>query len=287
LADSDGRDTGTEGLQRSGEHGQFAQDGSFAGGLADTEGERERTDESGRNSTVGQFMVGAEPGCYRGNDGPTRGFWSAADWIYCRDEKYRPVEPIVEQMVDGSTASLGRVCPSAIQEIEKEITHAIRHQADPGKTLFNLWQTLSAHAVQRGAGRLQGVHEAPILLAFMRQLTQQGWTFAKSLSGTSAEICEAELRSVRGDISATRSPHKRGLDELRPEQSTDLMRLLSSILARYAQAAWGEAFDKNAAATNPLIVGGISRVGRLRAYGNAIVAPQAEEFIKAYLGVRP
>jgi DNA (cytosine-5)-methyltransferase 1 len=79
------------------------------GRLADAEGERERTDESGRNSTVGQFMVGAEPGCYRGNDGPTRGFWSAADWIYCRDEKYRPVEPGTFPLAHGATARVGRL----------------------------------------------------------------------------------------------------------------------------------------------------------------------------------
>jgi len=39
--------------------------------------------------------------------------------------------------------------------------------------------------------------------------------------------------------------------------------------------------------TFPLAHGATSRVGRLRAYGNAICAPQAEEFIKAYLEVRP
>jgi hypothetical protein len=28
-------------------------------------------------------------------------------------------------------------------------------------------------------------------------------------------------------------------------------------------------------------------VGRLRAYGNAIIAPQAAEFVKAYMDCRP
>jgi hypothetical protein len=35
--------------------------------------------------------------------------------------------------------------------------------------------------------------------------------------------------------------------------------------------------------TFPLVVGATSRVGRLRAYGNAIVAPVAEAFIRAYM----
>ena len=37
----------------------------------------------------------------------------------------------------------------------------------------------------------------------------------------------------------------------------------------------------------PLEKGVCNRVGRLRAYGNAIVAPVAEEFIKAYMSCNP
>jgi len=36
----------------------------------------------------------------------------------------------------------------------------------------------------------------------------------------------------------------------------------------------------------PLAHGAPARVGRLRAYGNAIVAPVAAEFIRAYMSVR-
>ena len=39
--------------------------------------------------------------------------------------------------------------------------------------------------------------------------------------------------------------------------------------------------------TFPLAHGAAARVGRLRAYGNAIVAPQAAEFVKAYMECRP
>lgn len=37
----------------------------------------------------------------------------------------------------------------------------------------------------------------------------------------------------------------------------------------------------------PLVNGSTQRVGRLRAYGNAIVAPQATEFVKAYMDCAP
>jgi DNA (cytosine-5)-methyltransferase 1 len=36
------------------------------------------------------------------------GFWRDADWLYCQDDKWRPVEPGLEPLVDGIPASLGR-----------------------------------------------------------------------------------------------------------------------------------------------------------------------------------
>lgn len=39
------------------------------------------------------------------------GFWRDADWLLCRDGKWRPVEPGTFPLVDGSSARLGRVEP--------------------------------------------------------------------------------------------------------------------------------------------------------------------------------
>ena len=41
--------------------------------------------------------------------GPTNGYWRAADWIWCRDEKWRPTEPGVAPLVDGSSARVVRL----------------------------------------------------------------------------------------------------------------------------------------------------------------------------------
>jgi len=65
------------------------------------------------------------------------------------------------------------------------------------------------------------------------------------------------------------------------------VRLLPSILARHAQAAWGETFAAHAAAVHPLAHGVPARVGRLRGYGNAIVGPLAAEFITAFMDCQP
>jgi DNA (cytosine-5)-methyltransferase 1 len=40
---------------------------------------------------------------------PTNGFWRDADWVGCRDGKWRAVEPGLEPLVDGATARVGRL----------------------------------------------------------------------------------------------------------------------------------------------------------------------------------
>jgi DNA (cytosine-5)-methyltransferase 1 len=41
--------------------------------------------------------------------GPTNGFWSDADWLYCRDGKWRPVEPGTFPLAHGATSRVGRL----------------------------------------------------------------------------------------------------------------------------------------------------------------------------------
>ncbi len=41
--------------------------------------------------------------------GPTNGFWRAADWLFCRDGKFRPVEPGTFPLAHGATARVGRL----------------------------------------------------------------------------------------------------------------------------------------------------------------------------------
>ena len=41
--------------------------------------------------------------------GPTNGFWRNADWLWCRDGKFRPVEPGAFPLADGAPARVGRL----------------------------------------------------------------------------------------------------------------------------------------------------------------------------------
>lgn len=41
--------------------------------------------------------------------GPANGFWRSADWLGCRDGKFRPVEPGTFPLVDGAPSRVGRL----------------------------------------------------------------------------------------------------------------------------------------------------------------------------------
>jgi len=44
-----------------------------------------------------------------GTPGPIGGFWADAEWLYCRDEKYRAVEPGTFPLADGAAERVGRL----------------------------------------------------------------------------------------------------------------------------------------------------------------------------------
>jgi DNA (cytosine-5)-methyltransferase 1 len=44
-----------------------------------------------------------------GPTGPTNGYWRAADWLGCRDGKFRPVEPGTQPLAYGTPARMGRL----------------------------------------------------------------------------------------------------------------------------------------------------------------------------------
>nr|UVX56712.1 MAG: C-5 cytosine-specific DNA methylase [Bacteriophage sp.] len=82
--------------------------------------EATRTGEAGRvadaNDTRPQGWEGmleraykqpAGAGSVEGWTNPHHGFWSDADWIGCRDGKFRPVEAWTQQMVDGVPGGMG------------------------------------------------------------------------------------------------------------------------------------------------------------------------------------
>jgi DNA (cytosine-5)-methyltransferase 1 len=76
VANTDGRDAGTERLQRSGQHRQQ------------------------------QEVCRPVPDIAAG---PVNGIWRAADWLFCRDGKWRPVEPGTFPLAHGAASRVGRL----------------------------------------------------------------------------------------------------------------------------------------------------------------------------------
>lgn len=112
LADADGRNASAEREQRSGEQRQFKEDRG-AGRLADAAriGRKQRLSHGGRSeqgASSGEAVVPSGV-CDAGRPGPTNGIWRAADWLGCRDGKWRPVEPGTFPLAHGAPARVGRL----------------------------------------------------------------------------------------------------------------------------------------------------------------------------------
>lgn len=315
MADADGRDTRAERQQPGGEQRQQQQaDGSTGFWLADAmpAGRAERRagardgqtsglratggmanpDDEGSQGWAGVPERSLECAARAGRlvdgqsaTGPTDSFWRNVDWLFCRDGKWRPVEPRPQSVAYGVAEDLGRVCDQSVRELEEDVAEwSIRHTLDPGETLHDLWRALSESAKrERTPGRLPSLHSAAFLLTFLRQLQRQGWAFAERVSGEGEETPKTDLRVLRhlGTLACT--PCERGLDRQSDGERSDPVRVLSSILARHAQTTWGFAHEAHAAIGFPLAHGARARVGRLRGYGNAINAEAARVFIEAVL----
>ena len=81
-----------------------------AGGLAVSEYNRcEAGDPTGQGA--GSTVSSSSPGelDHRGRPGPTNGHWRAADWLFCRDGKWRPVEPNTFALAYGTPQRVGRL----------------------------------------------------------------------------------------------------------------------------------------------------------------------------------
>lgn len=86
-------------------------DGQTAGrGCAHGMADADNTRPQGRNGNA-ECSNQCAPGqnCMVGRPGPTNGHWRDADWLYCRDGKWRPVEPSTFPLSHGLPARVVRL----------------------------------------------------------------------------------------------------------------------------------------------------------------------------------
>lgn len=106
----DWRDGGGDPLQRGGKRTLGAR--CLAGGLAYPDStERQARDiltsgsSEGSEGRVDAVLNGSDIG----RRGPVNGIWGAADWLLCRDGKWRPVEPGTFPLAHGAPSRVGRL----------------------------------------------------------------------------------------------------------------------------------------------------------------------------------
>ena len=78
-----------------------------AGGLADAASARPQQAGEHQRGPSSLSARSAEHGGIGGWPGSPDSFWSDADWIFCRDGKWRPIEPGSFPLVDGSAFRVG------------------------------------------------------------------------------------------------------------------------------------------------------------------------------------
>ena len=86
-------------------------------------GERDSTLPEPRPGEEGDAEVALHPS-NRIAIGATNGFWRDAEWIYCRDQKWRPVESGVAPLVNGTSSRMGRGSDSGAPINAKESAEA-------------------------------------------------------------------------------------------------------------------------------------------------------------------
>lgn len=113
--DSGGRDTGrfseTKAADITGHnsnHGSESGSTTLPGRMAHTTGGEQPGSRNQRQAGRNEYSNSCAAGCSELTK-PTNGYWRDADWLLCRDDKWRPVEPGTFPLVDGAAGRVGKL----------------------------------------------------------------------------------------------------------------------------------------------------------------------------------
>jgi DNA (cytosine-5)-methyltransferase 1 len=206
------------------------------------------------------------------------GHWDDHVWIAGSDGKARRAKPGIRLLVNGVSNCLANVL-SICEVASKRITdHAERSQADPSEVLRMVREHLyeGAGGKKQSTGVCGKLYAPQVLFDFMlsQAAARNGATDSSSIKKAGKEKVAGAMRIMRMDGGFVYPSCQWQSNEQQRTQSSDPLHELSFLLACDAQAFGEAVFDAHAA---------INRVGMLRAYGNAIVAPLAAEVVKTLM----
>jgi DNA (cytosine-5)-methyltransferase 1 len=286
MADTQSERQSGRSLRADGEPQERTSEGGINGRMADTAPEQH--DRGGLAGPSGRPEYSNCGGVGRAN-APMLGR-NAADWLYCRDGKWRPVEPGFFKVAYETAARMGQLCPEGQYQAERLIGEASERFSTPRSEILRaLRQTTPDQDVcERQAGKPVSAPEAQVLLNSLFKFYGQARNEQNADYGSGqGDSAQERLRVLWERASAGGSPYRRELAQQRPDELADAMRLLSSAMARAAQEIGEEVRYTNAFASFPLAERSgdetKNRVGKLRAYGNALDDETATEFAAAVL----
>jgi DNA (cytosine-5)-methyltransferase 1 len=202
------------------------------------------------------------------------GSWGDLEWLPCTDGKARPTQPGLFPLAHGLQSCLVRCRDIEAAAIQEVLNAAI--DPDPAEAMRLLWRRVRAQIHQWPAGGQGSVPQAEVLLPFLLSLRAACDSTAYGSGGAQANkaVHWRALRFLRLRRRSLHAPRQRQPDGQQGVESTDALHLLSLSLACHAEAFENAATDAYATT---------DRVGRLRAYGNAIVPAVGAAFIQAVM----
>lgn len=197
--------------------------------------------------------------------------WGAADWLLCRNERWRPVEPIDERMAYGVSIALDARLFEVVDAQTRQILAA--------ETLRAMRNGHGPQAIWGSVGGYCGFPAASVLLAILCEHTgalghfQHFWPTSGEKDRIARHLQQVWLRF--GALAGP--PSGRGFSE---QLARQLGNSLPKLPRKGAPPRWRALTMLTA---GPLAENVSDRVGLLRGYGNAIVPQAAAEFVMAFL----
>lgn len=219
-------------------------------------------------------------------------FWSDVEWLYCRDGRWRPTEPLVLSVFDGLSADLDGVRAAlTLKAQEAVVSYGASTNRDTHQVLSHVRDSIRAEQIGKAAttGVREQLHAPEVLLTFLLHLSSafDAGVDCRSIAKTRVQDADGRMRIMRPDDIDFIASCRWKPDEQRSSESTDALSALSLLLARCAEADEQAIRSAHASFVHPLAEGVTGRVALLRGAGNSIVPQVAAHFIEVILASHP